>query len=125
MRIFAPQILWTLLPFWAFLPLLWFALEKRALARFARFASLKILPNLIRGDTTQRRRSRFLLSWAAIFFAIIALSRPQLGTREETVQTQGLDVTFLLDVSNSMLTEDVVPSRLKKARHIIRNFIDH
>lgn len=128
MRFFAPKILWMSLPLWALLPAIWYALEKRAAERFASFSSPALLPRLLRGASLEaihgRRRTRFIVGYFALLFAILALARPQLGMREETLPSEGLDIAFLLDVSNSMLAEDVVPSRMKKAKHVIKNFVD-
>lgn len=123
MRLMSPAILWLLIP-WLALMFTWLGVERRARAHMARFASPALLRILIRGANASRRRNRFICLWLAIFFGIMALSRPQIGNREETIPSEGLDLVFLLDVSNSMLTEDVVPSRLKKAKHIIRNFVE-
>ncbi|MBI3542253.1 MAG: VWA domain-containing protein [Deltaproteobacteria bacterium] len=128
MRFFMPKFLWTLLPLWALLPVVWYVIEKKASNQLARFAASPLLKLILRGgdpaDIAARRRTRFVFGLLAMLFAIIALARPQLGVREEAMPTEGLDMVVLLDVSNSMLTEDVVPSRLKKAKHVVRNFID-
>ncbi len=128
MRFFWPNILWLCLPIWLCLPLVWYGMEKKAEKQLAKFASPALLALILRGgDPKQlagRRRTRFILGWLALLLTIFAVARPQLGVREEAIATEGLDLVFLLDVSNSMLTEDIVPSRLKKAKHLIRNFID-
>lgn len=61
----------------------------------------------------------------AIFFMAIALSNPQIGTKTETVMRQGVDIVFALDVSASMLAEDVTPSRLEKAKYLIAKSLDN
>ena len=128
MRFFWPNILWLCLPIWLILPMIWIVMENRAAKQLSRFASPQLLTLLLRGGTPQqlagRRRTRFIFGLLALLCTIIAVARPQLGVREETIPSEGLDIVFLLDVSNSMLTEDIVPSRLKKAKHIVRNFID-
>ena len=50
---------------------------------------------------------------------IISLTNPKMGTKLETVKRQGVDIVFALDVSKSMLAEDIAPSRLDKAKQII------
>ncbi len=70
-------------------------------------------------------RSRKLRLWClALALVFVALARPQWGTREEILRARGSDVMIVLDVSRSMDVEDVVPSRIKKARHWIRGFIE-
>ncbi|MBC7385936.1 MAG: VWA domain-containing protein [Cryobacterium sp.] len=92
--------------------------------RFKLFASesmwSKIAPEL---DWNLAKRK--LLAWsAALLFLFLAAARPQWGETEETVKTTGLDLMLVVDVSQSMLAEDVVPNRLKKAQHFIRRFLE-
>ena len=54
---------------------------------------------------------------------LVGLARPQWGSHEETVTSTGLDLMVVLDLSRSMDVEDVVPSRIKKARHFIRGLL--
>lgn len=66
-----------------------------------------------------------LLFWSlAVFFLIAALARPQWGESEEVMKTTGLDIMLVVDVSTSMQAEDVVPSRMKKAQHFMRRFLE-
>ncbi|MEK6578541.1 MAG: VWA domain-containing protein, partial [Bdellovibrionota bacterium] len=60
----------------------------------------------------------------ASLLVILALARPQWGAHEEVVTVSGLDILVLVDISNSMEVEDVVPSRLKKAKHLLKSLID-
>ena len=55
---------------------------------------------------------------------IVALTNPKMGTKLETVKRQGVDIVFALDVSKSMLAEDIAPSRLEKAKQIVTRIID-
>jgi Ca-activated chloride channel family protein len=64
-----------------------------------------------------------ILSFALVFF-IIGLVNPKMGIALKTVKRSGVDIVFALDVSKSMLAEDVAPSRLKKAKRIISSIID-
>lgn len=80
----------------------------------------KIIPEW---DPTSGSR-KILIRWLAIAFAIMALARPLWGSHEEKVPVVGLDLLFVLDVSSSMDVEDVVPSRLKKAKHAIRTIVE-
>lgn len=61
----------------------------------------------------------------ALAFLVIALVNPKMGTKLETVKRQGVDIVFALDVSKSMLAEDIAPSRLDKAKQIITRIIDN
>lgn len=123
MRFLNPQALLFLIGWVGLIPL-WFLLERFSAQRLSRFASLEILSRLTRGLSLSRKRSRFFILLLVLLFSIFALTRPQIGSHEETLKSEGLDIVILLDVSNSMLAEDEVPSRLKKAKHWIRNFVD-
>lgn len=55
---------------------------------------------------------------------ILALVNPKVGTRTETVKRQGVDIVFAIDVSKSMLAEDIAPNRLEKAKQITSQIIN-
>lgn len=55
---------------------------------------------------------------------IIALTGPQLGMRLVNVKRQGIDIVVAIDLSKSMLAQDITPSRLKKTKHEVKNFIN-
>tara|TARA_R110002073_G_scaffold279026_1_gene443230 strand:+ start:526735 stop:527784 length:1050 start_codon:yes stop_codon:yes gene_type:complete len=57
-------------------------------------------------------------------FLIIALVNPKMGTKLKTITRQGVDVVFALDVSKSMLAEDIAPNRLEKSKQLISKIID-
>lgn len=80
----------------------------------------KIAPDL---DWNLAKRKLTVWSFAC-FFILLALARPQWGETEETVKTAGLDIMLVVDVSQSMLAEDVIPNRLKKAQHFIRRLLE-
>jgi Ca-activated chloride channel family protein len=65
--------------------------------------------------------SIFLL---ALAFLIIGLVNPKIGTKMETVKREGIDIVFAVDVSKSMLAEDVAPSRLEKSKQIVSQIIN-
>ncbi|HEY0262665.1 MAG TPA: VWA domain-containing protein [Chitinophagales bacterium] len=67
---------------------------------------------------------KFVLLALAFVFLVLALANPQIGTRAEKVKRSGIDIMIALDVSKSMLAEDVQPNRLAKAKNFISHFID-
>ena len=71
-----------------------------------------------------RRRWKNALLLLAVTFLIVGLADPQMGTKLEEVKRKGVDVFVALDVSNSMLAEDVAPNRLARAKHEVAQFID-
>lgn len=66
--------------------------------------------------------SLLLLAWVLL---IVAGSRPQYGQQEKTIKRQGIEVIVALDISNSMLAEDVAPNRLDRAKQILSKMIDN
>jgi Ca-activated chloride channel family protein len=68
---------------------------------------------------------KFLLQLLALSAAIIMLARPQFGSRIEEVKKQGVEVIIALDVSNSMLAEDIQPNRLTRAKQAISRLVDN
>ncbi|MCK9179737.1 MAG: VWA domain-containing protein [Bacteroides sp.] len=67
---------------------------------------------------------KFSIVLVAIALFSILLARPQFGSKLETVTRSGVEVIIALDISNSMLAEDVRPSRLEKAKHLIGRLVD-
>lgn len=60
----------------------------------------------------------------AIAGVVLALVNPKIGTRTEKVKREGVDIVFAIDVSKSMLAEDVAPSRLEKSKQIVSQIIN-
>lgn len=101
--------------------LLAFWWKKRTQKKFTDAALLeKLAPN------TSTFKSILKLSFLIIglSFLIISLVNPKMGTKLKTVKREGVDVVFALDVSRSMLAEDIAPNRLEKAKQIISKIID-
>ena len=73
--------------------------------------------------STRGRVAKATLLVATTALLILALARPQFGTRVETIRSEGRDVMVALDVSASMLAEDVPPTRLDRARLEIARLI--
>ncbi len=97
-----------------------FRWKRRALQAFGNVA---LLQKLMAGVSRGRQRLKATLLLMALFFFIIALARPQIGTRLEEVQREGVDILVAVDVSLSMNARDIQPSRLEKARHEINSLI--
>lgn len=72
-------------------------------------------------------RQRFIwkeaLIVAAFFFSVVALARPQWGFEWQSVKRQGLDILVVMDTSKSMLTEDVKPNRLERAKFAVKDLV--
>jgi Ca-activated chloride channel family protein len=72
----------------------------------------------------KRRRQRFFLLLTGLTLAAIATARPQYGAKVKVIERKGVDVIVALDVSKSMLAEDVKPSRLVRAKNEISTLIE-
>ncbi len=117
-----PYLLWLLL----LLPLLvvafiFYSKKKKTDVRFSSF------DNFIGYIPTFRQRMRllpFILKLLAIASIIIALARPQSSSSGQNVTTEGIDIMIALDISSSMLAEDLKPNRIEAAKKVADDFID-
>ena len=75
---------------------------------------------LIPEFSERKQKIRWILTAIGIFFVTLSLLRPQWGEHEEVIESKGMDILFALDLSNSMLAEDVNPSRLQRAQTFIK-----
>ena len=91
---------------------------------FQRFSSHHFFQSLTESVHFGRQRAKVILMTLSYTFLVLALSRPQIGTTLEMVKRSGLDIMIGLDISASMLAEDIKPNRLLKAKHAISSFID-
>jgi Ca-activated chloride channel family protein len=91
--------------------------------RLERLISPVLVPQLTREFSRAKAAMRAFLLLGFFIFSIIALARPQWGTRVENVRRRGVDIIVALDTSYSMNTEDVAPTRLGKAKSEIRSLI--
>jgi Ca-activated chloride channel family protein len=88
------------------------------------FAESRLLASLNPLTSAARRRIKAALVLCAFAFLVVGLARPAWNPIPQTVRRQGRDVVFLLDVSRSMLAEDLVPNRLERAKLAIADTID-
>ncbi|MEM8835354.1 MAG: VWA domain-containing protein [Planctomycetota bacterium] len=96
--------------------------RRRALAR--RFLGTTLLPRLDRGAGAGRLVLRALLGAAGLALVGVGLARPQWGEVERNTSLKGRDVVFLIDVSRSMLAEDLKPNRLERAKLWVNDTLD-
>ncbi len=73
--------------------------------------------------TGRRRHGLFVLRIVALAALIVAFSRPQSGVTSETVSAEGIDIVLAIDVSSSMLAEDLEPNRLEAAKAMAADFV--
>lgn len=90
----------------------------------AEFGAEKAVQKLIINVSNNKQRLKFTLQLMAIFFIVLALVNPKLGSKVETVNAKGVEIVFAIDVSKSMLCKDVAPDRLEKTKQIITQIIN-
>ncbi|HUK81803.1 MAG TPA: VWA domain-containing protein [Verrucomicrobiae bacterium] len=123
MQFGAPKLFWlvALVPVLA-LFLVWaFRARRRALGRFAAQPLAERLADLVRPVA---RRWKAVLTVAAVLFTALALAQPRWGFEWREVKRSGVDIFVLLDVSKSMLTEDVRPNRLTQAKYAVQDLLE-
>jgi Ca-activated chloride channel family protein len=96
--------------------------KKRALRRLG---DINLVGSLVPELSKIRPVIKFTLQLIAFSAGIIMLSRPQFGSKIEDVKKQGVEVIIALDVSNSMLAEDIQPDRLTRAKQAISRLVDN
>src|SRR5210317_776802 len=89
-----------------------------------KYISENLLQFLSPNISNFKPRIKLLFLILFILFSTIALVNPKIGTELKTVKRQGVDIVFALDVSKSMLAEDIAPNRLEKSKQIISRIID-
>ena len=118
-----PEYLWLL---WL-LPLLvavWTAAGQLARRRLSRFGRLETIRPLMPDASTGRRRLKFILYLTAFALLTLALARPQLGSKLREVESRGIEMMLVVDVSNSMLAEDFQPYRRDRTKYAIDKLFD-
>ena len=122
MRFAAPSylhLLWLIPALLAFY-LSTFARQRQALAMFM---DLALAPRLLLGYSRTRQWCKALCLVGAVGCLALALMQPQWGRSWQDVPSQGRDIMILLDVSRSMLAEDVLPNRLERAKAAIGDLV--
>lgn len=89
-----------------------------------RYGEPQLISQLMPEVSVKRQHMKFWLMFAAITVVIFVIAGPQFGSKLETVKRQGVEIMVCLDVSNSMLAEDISPSRLEKAKQMLSRMTD-
>ena len=89
------------------------------------FADLDLLDKLSPEKSKFKPILKIIMLALSLSFLIIALVNPKMGTKLETVKSEGVDIVFAIDVSKSMLAEDIAPNRLEKAKQIVTKIINN
>ena len=110
-----------LIPVLAILYILYVQLQKKALMRFSEPA---FFSNLMPLRSMPRNHFKFLIFLLALTSLISAVARPQFGSKREEIKREGIEMIIALDVSRSMLAEDIKPNRLVRANQAITNLVN-
>lgn len=90
-----------------------------------RLGNPTLLKMLALGISHTRQTVKFCLLMAAMALLAVMLARPQMGTRISHEKRKGIQTMICLDISNSMLAQDVMPSRLEKSKMLIEDLVEH
>ena len=112
----SPQWLWLLALALPGLVLLFWWAERERQALLLKFVRARLLPGLLVGLSPGRRKIRRALLLGAVALLLLVLAKPRWGFSIEEVKQRGLDVVVALDVSRSMLADDLRPNRLERAK---------
>lgn len=104
---------------------LWIVNELRKKRSLQKLGDINLVNQLIPELSKSRPVIKFILQCMAFIAAVIMLARPQFGSKIEEVKKQGVEVVIALDVSNSMLAEDIQPDRLTRAKQALTRLIDN
>lgn len=98
---------------------------KRKQRQLTEFGDPELVAQLMPDSSKTRPLWKFCILMVALTLLIIAAARPQYGQQEKNVKRQGIEVMVALDISNSMLAEDVAPNRLDRAKQMLSKVIDN
>lgn len=98
--------------------------SRRRKRELDRYGSSELLAALMPEVSPLRPALKFWLTFVALCFMVLVLARPQFGSKMETIKRQGVETVIALDISNSMLAEDVAPSRLEKSKNVVSKLVD-
>ena len=89
------------------------------------FGDKNLLAKLSPEKSTFKPTLKFLIVLFGLCMLILGLVNPKIGTKIEKVKRQGIDIVFAIDVSKSMICEDVAPNRLEKSKQIVSQIINN
>ena len=107
------------------LVLIHFLMLRRQKKRLRKFGDLELVRQLMPNVSDFRPLVKFWLLLGALALLIVVLARPQFGNKISHEKRTGIETIICMDISNSMLAEDVTPSRLDRAKMMVENLVDH
>lgn len=118
------EMLWWLITIPVFV-ITYIVYTKRKQRQLTEFGDPELMAQLMPDASKSRPIWKFGMLIVALILLIVAAARPQYGQKEKTVKRQGIEVMVALDISNSMLAEDVAPNRLDRAKQMLSKMIDN
>ena len=118
-----PNALFLYIPLLLIVGIYLYACYKRR-SDIRKYGSPELLGAMMPEASRFRPQLKFWLTFAALCFMVLLLARPQFGTKVETVKRQGIETVIALDISNSMMAQDVAPNRLERSKNIISRLVD-
>lgn len=103
---------------------LYIIVQARQRKRLIKFGNIEMLKGLMPNVSSYRPHVKFVLLMLAVALMIIALARPQMLKKQENVQKRGIEAMLVLDISNSMMAQDIAPGRLDYAKMLLSQLID-
>lgn len=97
----------------------------RSRKKLKKAGDIELLKELMPDVSVWRPVAKFCLLLTALALMIIMLARPQFGTKINNEKRTGIETIIAMDISNSMLAEDVVPSRLDRSKMMVENLVDN
>ena len=119
-----PIYLWMLLII-PILVLVRFIVWQKRKHNLRKFGDSSLLKEMMPDVSKYRPTIKFCLLLSAITILIFMIARPQVGSKISHEKREGIEVLIALDISNSMLAQDVIPSRLEKSKLLIEDLVDH
>lgn len=98
--------------------------DRRSRKRMQQAIGSRLYPFLSSSVSNKKRSIKTALQVLAVFFFVLALARPQMGESQQEVKSEGVEIIFAVDVSESMMAEDVKPSRLAQAKAELSRLVD-
>ncbi len=124
LRFESPIYLWLLLLI-PLLLLLRAVINRRQSKRLRRFGDRDLVRGLMPDVSRSRPMVKHCLLLAALAVVVIMLARPQMGTSISHEKRNGIEAIICMDISNSMLAQDVSPSRLDKSKMLVEDLTEH
>ncbi len=123
MRLEHPEYLWLLVAL-VVLTLSYFWATSKRKKQIASIGDKRLVDQLMPERSRYKKGIRFFLMLFGLASLIIAVTNPQVGSKQETIKRKGVDIAIALDLSKSMLAEDTKPNRIERSKRFISKLID-